>query len=206
MQGFNPFSLLWLYGFLKLWISQGLQSNILEASLSADLIIKYVIFHPKSHYNSVCTPFWLKKKWNAENSSTTPISTCMFVCTVSTYCCVYTCVSVLLYMVTCVRLCMSLQVFSNCSCVGVAGNFTASTGQCPHKDDCDSVFPYFLALSVITSFIISLGGTPGYMLLIRSDLSQKKQQHLYTMWFHHHIPLVHFGISNHFTIDLLMQV
>ncbi|XP_039986715.1 solute carrier organic anion transporter family member 1C1-like isoform X2 [Xiphias gladius] len=65
-------------------------------------------------------------------------------------------------------------VFSNCSCVGVAGNFTASTGQCPHKDDCDSVFPYFLALSVITSFIISLGGTPGYMLLIRCIKPQLK--------------------------------
>lgn len=71
----------------------------------------------------------------------------------------------------CVRLCvrMSPQVFSNCSCVGVAGNFTASTGQCPHTDDCDRMFPSFLALSVITSFIISLGGTPGYMILIRSD-------------------------------------
>lgn len=77
------------------------------------------------------------------------------------------CISVLVYMVTCVRLYMSLQVFSNCTCVGVAGNFTASTGQCPHTDDCDRMFPYFLALSVITSFIISLGGTPGYMLLIR---------------------------------------
>uniref|UniRef100_A0AAX7UKC3 Solute carrier organic anion transporter family member n=1 Tax=Astatotilapia calliptera TaxID=8154 RepID=A0AAX7UKC3_ASTCA len=54
-------------------------------------------------------------------------------------------------------------VFSNCSCVGVAGNYTASTGHCPQKDDCDRMFPYFLALSVITSFIISLGGTPGYM-------------------------------------------
>ncbi|KAJ3591244.1 hypothetical protein NHX12_009190 [Muraenolepis orangiensis] len=58
-------------------------------------------------------------------------------------------------------------VFSNCSCVGPAGNLTARTGQCLHRDDCDRVFPYFLALSVITSFIISLGGTPGYMLLIR---------------------------------------
>ncbi|KAF6736083.1 Solute carrier organic anion transporter family member 1C1 [Oryzias melastigma] len=58
-------------------------------------------------------------------------------------------------------------VFSNCSCVGVGGNLTANTGQCLDKDDCDSMFPYFLALSVITSFIISLGGTPGYMLLIR---------------------------------------
>uniref|UniRef100_A0A8C7YH30 Solute carrier organic anion transporter family member n=1 Tax=Oryzias sinensis TaxID=183150 RepID=A0A8C7YH30_9TELE len=58
-------------------------------------------------------------------------------------------------------------VFSNCSCIGVGGNLTANTGQCLEKDDCDSMFPYFLALSVITSFIISLGGTPGYMLLIR---------------------------------------
>ncbi|XP_054650140.1 solute carrier organic anion transporter family member 1C1 isoform X2 [Dunckerocampus dactyliophorus] len=65
-------------------------------------------------------------------------------------------------------------VFSNCSCVGVAGNFTASTGQCPDKDDCDRMFPYFLALSVITSFIISLGGTPGYMLLIRCIKPQLK--------------------------------
>ncbi|CDQ60700.1 unnamed protein product [Oncorhynchus mykiss] len=63
-------------------------------------------------------------------------------------------------------------VFSNCSCVVAAGlssgNLTASVGHCPHRDDCDRVFPYFLALSVITSFIISLGGTPGYMVLIRS--------------------------------------
>uniref|UniRef100_A0A4W6D355 Solute carrier organic anion transporter family member n=1 Tax=Lates calcarifer TaxID=8187 RepID=A0A4W6D355_LATCA len=65
-------------------------------------------------------------------------------------------------------------VFSNCSCVGAAGNFTASTGQCPQKDDCDRMFPYFLALSVITSFIISLGGTPGYMLLIRCIKPQLK--------------------------------
>ncbi|KAM9853069.1 solute carrier organic anion transporter family member 1C1 [Aulostomus maculatus] len=65
-------------------------------------------------------------------------------------------------------------VFSNCSCVGAAGNLTASTGQCPNKDDCDRMFPYFLALSVITSFIISLGGTPGYMFLIRCIKPQLK--------------------------------
>ncbi|XP_077578352.1 solute carrier organic anion transporter family member 1C1 isoform X1 [Stigmatopora nigra] len=65
-------------------------------------------------------------------------------------------------------------VFSNCSCVGLAGNLTASTGQCSDKDDCDRMFPYFLALSVITSFIISLGGTPGYMLLIRCIKPQLK--------------------------------
>ncbi|KAG7282532.1 hypothetical protein CRUP_020247 [Coryphaenoides rupestris] len=65
-------------------------------------------------------------------------------------------------------------VFSNCSCVGTAGNLTARTGQCLHRDDCDRMFPYFLALSVVTSFIISLGGTPGYMLLIRCIEPQLK--------------------------------
>lgn len=81
------------------------------------------------------------------------------------FCSIWLCVCVCV----CHRVCMSPQVFSNCSCIGVAGNFSASTGQCHHTDDCDKMFPYFLALSVITSFIISLGGTPGYMILIRSD-------------------------------------
>ncbi|XP_071753565.2 solute carrier organic anion transporter family member 1C1-like [Centroberyx gerrardi] len=62
-------------------------------------------------------------------------------------------------------------VFDQCRCVALAaaqpGNLTASLGQCPHRDSCDRVFPYFLALSVLSSFIISLGGTPGFVLLIR---------------------------------------
>ncbi|CAB1345795.1 unnamed protein product [Coregonus sp. 'balchen'] len=74
--------------------------------------------------------------------------------------------------------CENTKVFSNCSCVVTAGlssgNLTASVGHCPHRDDCDRVFPYFLALSVITSFIISLGGTPGYMVLIRCIKPQLK--------------------------------
>ncbi|XP_016367649.1 solute carrier organic anion transporter family member 1C1-like isoform X1 [Sinocyclocheilus rhinocerous] len=64
-------------------------------------------------------------------------------------------------------------VFEQCSCVAV-GNHTASAGQCSNRDSCHRVFPYFLALSVITSFIISLGGTPGYMLLIRCIRPQLK--------------------------------
>uniref|UniRef100_A0A8C2B007 Solute carrier organic anion transporter family member n=1 Tax=Cyprinus carpio TaxID=7962 RepID=A0A8C2B007_CYPCA len=64
-------------------------------------------------------------------------------------------------------------VFEQCSCVAV-GNHTASAGQCNNRDSCHRVFPYFLALSVITSFIISLGGTPGYMLLIRCIRPQLK--------------------------------
>src|SRR4029434_1394743 len=59
------------------------------------------------------------------------------------------------------------QVFDQCSCVAT-GNLTARVGLCPNRNACDRIFPYFLTLSVITSFIISLGGTPGYMLLIRS--------------------------------------
>ncbi|KAG9345861.1 hypothetical protein JZ751_009017 [Albula glossodonta] len=47
------------------------------------------------------------------------------------------------------------------------GNLTAAVGHCLDREGCDRVFPYFLALSVISSFIISLGGTPGYVLLIR---------------------------------------
>ncbi|XP_064785265.1 solute carrier organic anion transporter family member 1C1-like [Oncorhynchus masou masou] len=64
-------------------------------------------------------------------------------------------------------------VFNQCRCVAVTGagsqpsNLTASLGHCPIRDSCDTMFPYFLFLSVITSFIISLGGTPGFMLLIR---------------------------------------
>ncbi|XP_066523677.1 solute carrier organic anion transporter family member 1C1 isoform X2 [Hoplias malabaricus] len=64
-------------------------------------------------------------------------------------------------------------VFAQCSCVAV-GNLTASVGQCRRRESCQRVFPYFLALSVITSFIISLGGTPGYMLLIRCIKPQLK--------------------------------
>uniref|UniRef100_A0AAY4EFJ1 Solute carrier organic anion transporter family member n=1 Tax=Denticeps clupeoides TaxID=299321 RepID=A0AAY4EFJ1_9TELE len=64
--------------------------------------------------------------------------------------------------------------FHHCRCVSeadpgsvAASNLTATLGHCPQRGGCDQIFPYFLALSVITSFIISLGGTPGYVLLIR---------------------------------------
>lgn len=64
------------------------------------------------------------------------------------------------------------QVFDQCRCVASAGpqpgNLTSTLGQCPHRDSCDRVFPFFLAMSVLSSFIISLGGTPGFVLLIRS--------------------------------------
>ncbi|XP_048865516.1 solute carrier organic anion transporter family member 1C1-like [Brienomyrus brachyistius] len=62
-------------------------------------------------------------------------------------------------------------VFDQCQCLSEAGytpgNLSATVGHCQRRDGCDRIFPYFLVLSVFSSFIISLGGTPGYMLLIR---------------------------------------
>ncbi|XP_039625701.1 solute carrier organic anion transporter family member 1C1-like isoform X2 [Polypterus senegalus] len=62
-------------------------------------------------------------------------------------------------------------VFDNCQCLELdgfsGGNISAVLGECQKREDCDKIFPYFLALSVISSFVISLGGTPGYILLIR---------------------------------------
>ncbi|XP_063164975.1 solute carrier organic anion transporter family member 1C1-like [Candoia aspera] len=60
-------------------------------------------------------------------------------------------------------------VFQNCSCVGVSGsgNFSAVLGQCP-RDNCTKEFPYFLVLLSILAFILSLGGTPTYMIMFRS--------------------------------------
>ncbi|XP_064174668.1 solute carrier organic anion transporter family member 1C1-like [Anguilla rostrata] len=59
-------------------------------------------------------------------------------------------------------------VFEDCRCVRGPGNHSAALGHCPDREGCGQIFPYFLALSVVSSFVISLGGTPGYMLLIRS--------------------------------------
>ncbi|XP_047248088.1 solute carrier organic anion transporter family member 1C1 isoform X2 [Girardinichthys multiradiatus] len=113
---------------------------------------KHSLFMP---CNSDC--FCLSSEWDpvCGQNGITYVSPCLAGCTTSTGSGKHT-------------------VFSNCSCVGVAGNFTAATSQCLDKDDCDRMFPYFLALSVITSFIISLGGTPGYMFLIRCIKPQLK--------------------------------
>uniref|UniRef100_A0A673BMJ2 Solute carrier organic anion transporter family member n=1 Tax=Sphaeramia orbicularis TaxID=375764 RepID=A0A673BMJ2_9TELE len=63
-------------------------------------------------------------------------------------------------------------VFHNCSCVGEmmtsAVNMSAVLGQCPRKSDCDRIFKISMALSVVGSFISACGGTPGYIVLLRS--------------------------------------
>ncbi|XP_005998930.3 solute carrier organic anion transporter family member 1C1 [Latimeria chalumnae] len=69
-------------------------------------------------------------------------------------------------------------VFHNCSCIATtgsySGNFSATLGQCQKKESCDTMLYYFLAMSVISNFIYALGGTPGFIVLIRSTKPQLK--------------------------------
>ncbi|KAM9328383.1 solute carrier organic anion transporter family, member 1D1 [Pholidichthys leucotaenia] len=64
------------------------------------------------------------------------------------------------------------MVFHNCTCIGElmtpVMNTSAVLGQCPRKSDCDFKFKIYMALSVIGSFISACGGTPGYIVLLRS--------------------------------------
>ncbi|XP_073336624.1 solute carrier organic anion transporter family member 1C1-like [Pagrus major] len=64
------------------------------------------------------------------------------------------------------------MVFHNCTCIGEmkspATNMSAVLGQCPRKTDCDRIFKIYMALSVTGSFISACGGTPGYIVMLRS--------------------------------------
>ncbi|KAM8739745.1 solute carrier organic anion transporter family, member 1D1 isoform 1-T2 [Acanthopagrus schlegelii] len=64
------------------------------------------------------------------------------------------------------------MVFHNCTCVSEmkspAMNMSAVLGQCPRKTDCDRIFKIYMALSVTGSFISACGGTPGYIVMLRS--------------------------------------
>ncbi|KAM6984746.1 solute carrier organic anion transporter family member 1C1-like [Aplochiton taeniatus] len=62
-------------------------------------------------------------------------------------------------------------VFHNCSCVSSSrppgGSMSVTLGQCPRGRDCSRSFTSYMAVSVLSSFINSLGATPGYMVIIR---------------------------------------
>ncbi|KAL9854201.1 solute carrier organic anion transporter family member 1C1-like [Geothlypis trichas] len=61
-------------------------------------------------------------------------------------------------------------VFFNCSCVGTfesSPSSSAVVGPCQKGNECPKMFLYFLVISVITSYTLSVGGTPGYILLLR---------------------------------------
>ncbi|XP_061570370.1 solute carrier organic anion transporter family member 1C1-like [Cololabis saira] len=62
-------------------------------------------------------------------------------------------------------------VFHNCSCVSASfpagSSMSVRLGQCPRAKDCRRSFTSYMAVSVLSSFINSLGATPGYMVIIR---------------------------------------
>ncbi|XP_041340326.1 solute carrier organic anion transporter family member 1C1-like isoform X2 [Pyrgilauda ruficollis] len=61
-------------------------------------------------------------------------------------------------------------VFFNCSCVRTfesSQSSSAVVGPCQKGNECPKMFLYFLVISVITSYTLSVGGTPGYILLLR---------------------------------------
>uniref|UniRef100_A0A8D2DL84 Solute carrier organic anion transporter family member n=1 Tax=Sciurus vulgaris TaxID=55149 RepID=A0A8D2DL84_SCIVU len=69
-------------------------------------------------------------------------------------------------------------IFYNCTCVGMAtfksGNSSGVVGRCQKDNGCPRMFLYFLVISVITSYTLSLGGIPGYILLLRCIEPQLK--------------------------------
>ncbi|KAM4569496.1 solute carrier organic anion transporter family member 1C1-like [Odontesthes bonariensis] len=65
------------------------------------------------------------------------------------------------------------MVFHNCTCIGEAmtpalTNMSAELGQCQRSSNCDYKFKIYMIISVICSFISGCGGTPGYIVLLRS--------------------------------------
>ncbi|XP_075132608.1 solute carrier organic anion transporter family member 1C1-like [Leptodactylus fuscus] len=79
------------------------------------------------------------------------------------------------------------SVYYNCSCVTatpvLSGGRSAVPGPCSRGSSCSRKFLYFVVISVITSFTLSFGGTPGYILLLRSVRPELKSLALgiYTM-------------------------
>ncbi|KAJ0015574.1 hypothetical protein NQD34_009194 [Periophthalmus magnuspinnatus] len=69
-------------------------------------------------------------------------------------------------------------VFNNCSCVDMSypagSSSSVKLGQCPHAKDCTRSFKSYMAVSVLSSFIASLGITPGYMVIIRCIVPELK--------------------------------
>ncbi|XP_019399551.1 PREDICTED: solute carrier organic anion transporter family member 1C1-like isoform X2 [Crocodylus porosus] len=66
----------------------------------------------------------------------------------------------------------------NCSCVEIiespSRSSSAVTGTCQKGSECANMFLYFLVISVITSYTLSIGSTPGYILLLRCINPQLK--------------------------------
>ncbi|XP_078090729.1 solute carrier organic anion transporter family member 1C1-like [Mustelus asterias] len=66
--------------------------------------------------------------------------------------------------------------FHNCSCIShfAAVNSSAVLGQCPRAEDCNKVFPYYLAVTAFESFTLSFGAMAEFEILMRSVDSELK--------------------------------
>ncbi|XP_018602571.1 solute carrier organic anion transporter family, member 1D1 [Scleropages formosus] len=65
------------------------------------------------------------------------------------------------------------MVFHNCTCVNAEWplpvvNSSAALGQCSRHADCNHIFKYYMAMNVLSSFMIACGATPGFIVLLRS--------------------------------------
>ncbi|XP_078409730.1 solute carrier organic anion transporter family member 1C1-like [Cetorhinus maximus] len=60
--------------------------------------------------------------------------------------------------------------FHNCSCISqlTAVNSSTILGQCPRAEDCNKIFPYYLAVTVLEYFTFSLGAMAEFEILMRS--------------------------------------
>ncbi|XP_077449950.1 solute carrier organic anion transporter family member 1C1-like [Stigmatopora argus] len=88
------------------------------------------------------------------------------------------------YITPCLAGCLSYigygreTVFHNCTCVSASYPEGSSTsvklGQCPQAKSCSQSFTSYMAVSVLSAFINSLGITPAYMVIIRCITPQLK--------------------------------
>uniref|UniRef100_A0A671QVY9 Solute carrier organic anion transporter family member n=1 Tax=Sinocyclocheilus anshuiensis TaxID=1608454 RepID=A0A671QVY9_9TELE len=64
------------------------------------------------------------------------------------------------------------MVFHNCTCIGESplpfANMSSVLGQCSRKSDCDYMFKFYMAVTVIGAFLSACGATPGYIILLRT--------------------------------------
>ncbi|XP_008314132.1 solute carrier organic anion transporter family, member 1D1 [Cynoglossus semilaevis] len=63
------------------------------------------------------------------------------------------------------------MMFHNCTCAGQMTpglNTSVALGQCSRRSSCDRLFKIYMAMSVFGAFISGCGGTPGYIVLLRS--------------------------------------
>ncbi|NWQ78251.1 SO1C1 protein, partial [Columbina picui] len=143
-------------------------------SITRDLIMIYSTYARKHHCNF---SFFHRTKWTTDYEQTL-FSECNSGCACSKNDWDPICgENGVTYISACLAGCQAFNgsgkntVFFNCSCVGTlespSQSSSAVVGPCQKGNECPKMFLYFLVVSVITSYTLSVGGTPGYILLLR---------------------------------------